>query len=74
MANEQIIATWISFMGTAIKKSFALSHEQFALLAKQYRLIQFLFDNYELLHYYDTSYIVEDVKRYIAEQGGTINA
>ncbi|MDR1895282.1 MAG: DUF3791 domain-containing protein [Prevotellaceae bacterium] len=43
------------------------------MLAKQYRLIQFLFDNYELLHYYDNNYIVQDVKRYIAEQGGTID-
>jgi hypothetical protein len=74
MTYEQLIATWISFMCTAIRKSCGLSGGQFAALARKYRIIYFLTDNYELLHYYDNSYVVDDVKRYVAEQGGTLDA
>jgi hypothetical protein len=73
MTHEQLVATWISFMCTAIKKSCGLSGAQFIRLAKKYRVIYFLADNYELLHYYDNSYVVDDVKRYVEEQGGTLD-
>jgi hypothetical protein len=73
MTHEQLVATWISFICTAIKKSRGLSGNQFIKLAQKYRLISFLADNYELLHYYDNSYVIDDVKRYVEEQGGTLN-
>jgi hypothetical protein len=73
MKYEQILATWISFMGTAIRKTYGLSREQFTTLAQKYGLISFLADNYELLHYYDNTYIVNDVTRYISEQGGSLD-
>jgi hypothetical protein len=73
MKYEQVLATWISFMSTAIRKSYGLSREQFTALAQKYRLIYFLADNYELLHYYDNTYIVNDVMRYISEQGGSLD-
>jgi hypothetical protein len=69
---EQIVATWLCFMCMAIRKDCNLSHGQFMEIARKYRVIYFLFDNYELLHYYDDAYVVEDVKRYIAEQGGKL--
>jgi hypothetical protein len=73
MTHVQLVATWISFICTAIKKSWDLSGNQFMKLAQKYRLISFLADNYELLHYYDNSYVIDDVKRYVEEQGGTLN-
>jgi hypothetical protein len=73
MSHEQLVATWMSFMSTAVRKACGLSRSQFVALAKKYRLIAFLADNYELLHYYDNAYIVNDVIRYIYEQGGTID-
>jgi hypothetical protein len=73
MTHEQLVATWMSFMCTAIKKSRGLSGNQFIRLARKYRVFSFLNDNYELLHYYDNSYVVEDVKRYVEKQGGTLD-
>jgi hypothetical protein len=73
MVYEQLVATWISFMSTAIRKAHGLSRDQFTALAQKYRLISFLADNYELLHYYDNNYIVNDVMRYISEQGGSLD-
>jgi predicted RNA-binding protein associated with RNAse of E/G family len=55
------------------QKNCGLSGDQFMALARKYRIIYFLTDNYDLLHYYDNSYVVDDVKRYIAEQGGTLD-
>jgi hypothetical protein len=73
MTREQLVATWISFMCSAIKKTYGLSRDQFIALIQKYRVIPFLADNYELLHYYNNSYVVNDVKRYIEEQGGTLD-
>jgi hypothetical protein len=73
MEHEQLVATWMSFMCTAIRKSCGLSGSQFIALAQKYRLISFLADNYELLHYYDNTYIINDVIRYISEQGGNLD-
>jgi hypothetical protein len=73
MSYEQLVATWISFMSTAVRKACGLSRSQFAALAQKYHLITFLADNYELLQYYDNTYIVNDVIRYIYERGGTID-
>jgi predicted RNA-binding protein associated with RNAse of E/G family len=73
MAYEQLVATWMSFMCTALKKNCGLSGNQFTVLAQKYRLISFLADNYELLHYYDNNYVIDDVKQYVKEQGGTLD-
>ena len=73
MEQEQLIATWISLMTTAVRNACGLSRKQFVALAHKYKIISFLFNNYELLHYYDNGYIVDDVIRYVGEQGGTVN-
>jgi hypothetical protein len=44
--------------------------DQFNELVERYGLIAFLFRNYELLHYYDNDYMVNDTLRYIRQQGG----
>jgi hypothetical protein len=70
MGNEQQTATWMFMILTAIRKKSGLSRSDFLPVAKKYGVIGFLIDQYELLHYYDNDYIVEDVLRYIEEQGG----
>jgi hypothetical protein len=75
MPRDQLLATWISFMGTAFRKACGLSRSQFTALCQKYHLIPFLADNYELLHYYDNAYVVGDIMYYLREQGltGAIN-
>ncbi|WP_010257949.1 DUF3791 domain-containing protein [Treponema primitia] len=70
MELEQVIATWISFMTTAVRSACGLSRSQFVILAQKYKLIPFLAAHYELLHYYDNDYVVDDVIRFVHEQGG----
>jgi hypothetical protein len=70
MGKEQQTATWVFIMLTAVRKRFGLSRSDFTPIAKKYGIIHFLIDQYELLHYYDNDYIVDDVVRYIEEQGG----
>jgi len=72
MNKQQTIAVWTNFVITRIKRKYSLSHAAFLEIMKQYNLVPFLVKNYELLHYYDNDYIVEDTVRYIAEQGGKI--
>ena len=60
-------------MLTALRKRLGLPHEVFIPVAKEYGLVRFLFDHYELLSYYDNDYIVDDILRYIEEQGGDTN-
>ena len=72
MNKQQTIAVWTNFVITRIKRKYSLSHVAFLEIMKQYGLVPFLVKNYELLHYYDNDYIVEDTVRYIAEQGGKI--
>lgn len=71
MGIGQQTATWTFMMLTAIRKRFGLSRDGFIPIAEKYGLIGFLMDQYELLHYYDNDYIVDDVVRYIEEQGGS---
>jgi phosphopantetheine adenylyltransferase len=73
MGHEQLVATWIAFMSTAIRKTCGLTRDQFLILAQKYRLVAFLADNYELLHYYSNSYVVNDVIQYISDQGGNVD-
>jgi hypothetical protein len=68
--DRQRIATWAFFMMTAFRNTCGLSHGRFLHIARKYKLVPFLLDNYELLHYYDNDYVVNDVKKYIVEQGG----
>jgi len=70
MGKEQQTATWMFMMLTAIRKRLGLSRADFLPIAEKYGLIRFLIDRYELLHYYDNDYIIDDVLRYIEEQGG----
>jgi len=63
---------WMNIVMTAIRKRFNLSRMEFVPIAKKYNLIPFLLEHYELLHYYDNDYIVNDSLKYIAEQGGEI--
>ena len=72
MPRNQIIATWLSFMITAFRQTTGLSVAQFIKLDRNYGLVRFLAKNYELLHYYDTDYVINDVKTYISGQGGNI--
>ncbi|MDR0846323.1 MAG: DUF3791 domain-containing protein [Lactobacillales bacterium] len=73
MSKEQVIATWVAFMISATAKRYQLSNEGVTELVKEYDLLAFLIDNYEYLHYYDNDFITEDVMKYIAERGGSLN-
>jgi hypothetical protein len=72
MGKEQQTAIWMSMMMTATMKRFELSRSEFVPIAMKYGIIPFLIDQYELLHYYDNDYIVDDIVKYIAEQGGDL--
>ena len=70
MERDQVVATWMSFMLTALRKACGLSRSQAAALAHTYKLSAFLAAHYELLHYYDNEYVVDDLIRFVHEQGG----
>jgi len=56
-----------------LRKQLGLPYASFAPIVKQYGVISFLWNQYELLHYYDNDYIVSDTLKYIEEQGGNIH-
>jgi len=68
MSKDQVVATWVFFMLTAVRKRLGMSMVDFVPYALARGLVRFLFDNYELLHYYDNDYIVDDALRYVAER------
>jgi hypothetical protein len=70
MEKQQAIATWVNFMLLDIKKHCRLTHSEFLVLNEKYNIIDFLVENYDLLHYYDNDYIVDDTIRYVRESGG----
>jgi hypothetical protein len=70
MGNEQQISTWLFIMLTAIRKRYSIPLPDFLAITKKYGLVGFLLEQYELLHYYDNDYIINDVIKYIEEQGG----
>ena len=72
MEKEQQISTWMFMMLTALRKRYALTQAVFLSTVKKYRIIHFLSEQYELLHYYDNEYIINDIVKYIEEQGGSI--
>jgi hypothetical protein len=74
MSKNQTIATWAAFILTATQSRFGIFGDNFTKIINKYKLIPFLIKNYELLHYYDNDYITDDLAKYIAEQGGSLNA
>ena len=60
-------------MLTALRQRFGLTQADFLSIVKKYRIVHFLSEQYELLHYYDNDYIVDDIVKYIEEQGGDEN-
>jgi hypothetical protein len=55
---------------TAIRKRFGMPLADFRVITKKYGIVRFLSRQYELLHYYDNDYIINDVIKHIEEQGG----
>jgi len=72
MGKEQQKTTWLFMVLTAVRKRLGLLHTSFAPIVEQYGIIPFLWEHYELLHYYDNDYIVNDTLRYLGEKGGNI--
>ena len=70
MGKDQQIAIWMNIMMTAFRKRYGLSRSALVPIIAKYGLIPFLINQYELLHYYDNEYIVDDIEKYIVEQGG----
>ena len=64
------MATWMFMMLTALRKRFSLTQTVFLSIVKKYRIIHFLSEQYELLHYYDNDYIINDIVKHIEDQGG----
>ena len=73
MGKGQQTATWVFMMLTFLRKRNGLTLKNFIPITKKYGLVRFLTEQYELLHYYDNDYIIEDIIRYIEEQGGNAN-
>jgi hypothetical protein len=71
MSEQQIIATWIAFAITSLRKMTGWSQERFLSEDDRHGIIRFLEENYELLHYYDNAAIVNDVLRFVRKNGGT---
>ncbi len=74
MGKNQVIATWTAFILTAVRKKYGIEGDAFLAVVGKYKLIPFLINNYELLHYYDNDYITDDVAKYVMEQGGSLDA
>ncbi|MDR1214697.1 MAG: DUF3791 domain-containing protein [Propionibacteriaceae bacterium] len=70
MGKEQATATWVFFMLTAVRRRLGLTPSEFVRYAQEHGLIRFLFDHYELLHYYDDDYVVDDVLRLVVGRRG----
>ena len=73
MGKDQIVSTWMFIMLTALRKQFSMPREVFLSIIKKYKIVHFLTEQYELLHYYDNDYIINDIIKYIEEQGGSKN-
>ena len=71
MSEQQVIATWIAFAITSFRKMTGWSLERFLSEDGRHGIIRFLEKNYELLHYYDNAAIVNDVLRFVRNNGGT---
>jgi hypothetical protein len=72
MSEQQVIATWIAFAITSLRKMTGWSLERFLSEDSKHGIIRFLEENYELLHYYDNAAIVNDVLRFVREKEGAV--
>ena len=70
MSEQQIVATWIAFAITSLRKVTGWSLERFLSEDGKHGIIRFLEENYELLHYYDNKAIAADVLKHVRENGG----
>lgn len=70
MSEQQVIATWIAFAITSIRKMTGWPLERFLCEDSKYGIIRFLEEHYELLHYYDHPAVVADVLKHVREHGG----
>jgi len=74
MGKEQQIATWLFLMLTALRKRLCLSQAELLPVVQEHGLVGFLVGHYELLHFYDNDYVVDDILMRIDEQGGDTSA
>jgi len=72
MDKDQQIATWVVTAKGTFCDVYQISHEDFLQMNRKYSLLHYLFDNYELLHYFADQAIAEDMAEYIRRQGGNI--
>ena len=73
MQTDIKTAIWMNMMMTAFRRRFGLSRSAFVPLAIKYNIFTFLIEQYELLHYYDNDAVVDDVAKFIKEQGGNLH-
>jgi hypothetical protein len=73
MSAAQVTVTWMFYMLSLLRRRLGLTWEDFDTVQTKYGLSAFLLKQYDLLHYYDNDYIVEDTLRHITEQGGDIH-
>ena len=74
MGREQTIATWSGFSVSAFCKAHGYGIKQFCALDARHRIVRFLAEHYDLLHYYDNRYVVSDIDRYLVERSGGSHA
>jgi hypothetical protein len=70
MGIEQQTVTWIFMMLTLMKKRLGLSQADFISTVKNCDVLNYLLDQYELLHYYDNDYIIESIVEHIKNHCG----
>jgi hypothetical protein len=70
MSEQQVIATWIAFTITALRKATEWSLERFLEEDAKFGIIRFLEDNYELLHFGGFDEAADDVLRHVNTGGG----
>ena len=58
---------------TALRTRYGMTQTIFLSIVKRYKIVHFLTEQYELLHYYDNDYIIDDIVNHIEEQGSSIN-
>jgi len=72
MSEQQIVATWIAFAITSLRKMTGWSLDRFLGEDERHGIIRFLEENYELLHYYDNAAIAADVLKHVRAHGGAV--
>jgi hypothetical protein len=72
MSTAQTTATWVFYMLLLLRRRLGIAWDDFDEIQKRYDLSEFLFEQYELLHYYDNDYIINDILRCIKDKGGDV--